>query len=214
MGRVFILLLHIKMQAIQGAELDAVPVRWENGPSGYQEATVVYLRTPNTRWQPWVVVAESAVLNSLGFKGQGLYAAKPFKKDDVIGRYEGQVVGVFENREEALQSDVTKRLVRMQRDKLITRNRKGGGVELVDGHTQGPPYLAKVNDPRGTNMRPNVVISPFGYMRVLQARIPAFNFDLGLEANRASELRFAYGDEYWQTMARLGKSDDFSILVE
>ena len=63
-------------------------------------------------------------------------------------------------------------------------------------------------------MRPNVFISPFGYMRVLQARIPPFNFDLGLEANRASELRFSYGDEYWQTMARLGKSDDFSILVE
>ena len=202
------------MQALQNVEWDAVPVRWENGPSGYQEATVVYHRTPNTRWQPWVVVAESAVLNSLGFKGQGLYAAKAFKKDDVIGRYDGQVVGVFESRADALESDVTKRLVRMQRDKLITRNRKGGGVELVDGHTQGPPFLAKVNDPRGTNMRPNVFISPFGYMCVLQARIPAFDFDLGLEANRASELRFSYGDEYWRMMSQLGKTRDTSIVVD
>ena len=189
------------MQELQGVEWDTIPVLWKNGPAGFQNATVVNHKTPSTPWKPWLIVAESALLNSMGFKGQGLYAAKAFSKDSVMGRYEGKVVGVFKSRAEALESDVTKRLVWMQQDKLITRQRKSGGVELVDGETQGPPFLAKVNDPRGTKLQPNVFISPFGYMKVSQTRVPAFDFGKDLIGNKQAELRYSYGSQYWRMMS-------------
>lgn len=153
------------------------------------------------------------MLARLGIHTLGLYAARTFKRGATVGRYEGTVVGTFETRA-ALESDTAKRLVHQMHDKLITRQRPTGGVDLIDGHTQGPPFLSRVNDPWGTPYNQNVIISPGGYMRVVAASIPRFSFDRPLRENLKAELKYSYGQEYWRAMALLGKTSDHAILVE
>ena len=193
--------------ALRNVEWDEVPIQYEG-----KTVTVVYRRTPTTRWHPFLLVADSALLQSLGRSGNGLYAVRNFRAGDVLGRYDGTVVGVFDSRQDALESDTARRLVRKLHDKLITRSRRGGGVELVDGDTMGAPYLQMVNDPVNTRFKPNVFISPGGYMKCISA-IPAFDFSKTLHENRRSELRFDYGSDYWRQMRKLGTTVEDSIIV-
>ena len=145
-----------------------------------------------------MIVARSAVMQRVGRRGLGLYAARSFKQDDYLGLYDGQVIGTFASRDAALASPACARLVRRGHDKLITRRRShGGGVELVDGESGGPPFLHRMNDPRGTGMRANVELTPGGWVKVTQRRVPAFDLQQGVDANIGAELRLAYGDEYW-----------------
>ena len=201
---------------IRNSQWDEGPVRYvRTGPTGRPvETTVtVVFRKSGGEWEPWVVVAKSALMDLLGKDGLGLYAARPFKRDDVIGMYDGTVVGTYASREEALASDMARKLVRRQHDKLITRrvpNQRG--VQLVDGVTGGPPYLHRCNDPRGTPYGPNVEIGDTGYMKVTRHRgIPAFDFGVDLAANIDAELRFDYGEGYWSMMQKLGTSPKYAI---
>ena len=133
-----------------------------------------------------------------------------------MGLYDGQVVGTHASRDAALASPACARLVRRGHDKLITRRRShGAGVELVDGETGGPPFLHRMNDPRGTAMRANVELTPGGWVKVTQRRVPAFDLQLGVDANIGAELRFSYGEEeYWAMMDRLGTSVAHAIEVD
>ena len=81
-------------------------------------------------------------------------------------------------------------------DKLITRRPSHGpGVELVDGATSGPPFLPRMNDPTrgGTRLQPNVELTPGGWVKVAQRRVPAFDLAADLEGNIGAELRLSYG---------------------
>ena len=178
--------------ALRDAEWDVVDLRWEHGPSPVQ---CVFRRTRGG-WEPWVIVAQSAVMARAGREGLGLYAARSFKRDDYIGQYDGEVVGRFKSREEAVASVAARRLLAQGRDKLITRNR--GAVELVDGENGGPPFLHRMNDPRGSGLRANVELTWGGWVMATQTRVPAFKLYRGTEANIASELRLSYTDEYWR----------------
>jgi len=171
---------------------------------------------PGGDWKPWVLVVESCILRRVGARGLGLYAARGFKRDDLVGAYGGAVVGTYGSRREALASPECARLVRRGHDKLITRRPRDGvpGVELVDGDQGGgPPFLHRINDPRGTRLQPNVALTPGGWIQVTQRRVPAFDLDKTLEENIHSELRVSYGDDYWDLHDVLG-TQDYPIDVD
>lgn len=166
-------------------------------------------------WEHWVVVAPSAILRGVAPEALGLYACRTFHEGDYVGYYDGTVLGTFTSRAEAMGSNVARRTVRSVRgDKLITRNRSsGGGVELVDGSSQGPPYMSRINDPRGTPYRStNVTLTSGGWIRATKS-IQAFNPAKSLAENAKSELRFDYGDEYWALRNLLG-TGELPILVD
>lgn len=191
-------------------EWDSVDIHWE-GTS--QTVKCVFCRSRRGEWVPWVIVAQSALLDSIDKPGLGLYAARVFNKDDYIGRYDGEIIGTYKTRMEALNSSVCIRRVRRGHDKLITRQKKGM-VELVDGVTAGPPYLHRMNDPRGTMLKPNIQLTPGGFAQVTQTRIPAFDLSKDLKGNRKSELRLSYGDEYWEIIELLGSTREYGIEVD
>ena len=196
---------------LRDAEWDVAALQWEHGPSPVQ----CVFRRVRGGWEPWVIVATSAVMQRVGRRGLGLYAARSFTQDDFVGLYDGQVVGTFASRDAALASPACTRLVRRGHDKLITRRRShGAGVELVDGETGGPPFLHRMNDPRGTGMRANVELTPGGWVKVIQRRVPAFDLQLGVDAYIGAELRLSYGEGYWAMMDRLGTSASFAIEVD
>lgn len=190
---------------------DVANLRWEHGPSPVQ----CVFRKGRGGWEPWVIVAESAVMNRAGKRGLGLYAARHFRRDEFVGRYEGRVIRAFVNREEALASPECMRLVRRGRDKLITRRvSNDSGVELVDGEDCPPPFLHRINDPRGSGLRSNIELTPGGWVKVIQREVLAFDLDAGLDANIRSELRFSYGDDYWSIMERLGNTAELPLEVD
>ena len=207
--------------ALRASEWDVAPVHWAHGGATRERrrALCVFRRgPPRGEWEPWVVVAESCLLHRVGRCGLGLYAARSFQRDDFVGAYGGAVVGAYASRREALASPACARLVRAGHDKLITRRPPDGGrgVELVDGgQGGGPPFLHRINDPRGTRLRPNAALTPGGWIQVTQRRVPAFDLDADLEGNAASELRLSYGDDdYWALMDRLGTSGEFALVVD
>jgi hypothetical protein len=212
--------------ALRVCEWDVADVHWAHGSTReMQRVQCVFRRVPHgaarSEWEPWVVVAESCIMRRVGKSGLGLYAAlrgaRSFHRDNLVGAYEGAVVGTYPSRQAALASVQCARLVRKGHDKLITRRPRDGGpgVELVDGDQGGgPPFLHRINDPRGTRLQPNVALTPGGYIQVTQARVPAFDLAKDHEGNAASELRFSYGDEYWDVMERLGASVEYALEVD
>ena len=163
-----------------------------------------------------MIEAESALLRRVGRRGLGLYAARAFKFEDYLGRYDGQVVGTYASRDAALASAQCASRVRHGADKLITRRPSHGpGVELVDGATSGPPFLPRMNDPtRGTRLQPNVELTPGGWVKVTQRRVPTFNLAADLDANVGAELRLSYGDDYWDHIARIGSSAEYAVVLD
>ena len=161
--------------------------------------TYVFRRTPGARrFEPWTVVAPSAIMGRLGKNGLGLYAARSFHRDEYVGRYPTHdVVGHFQTRAEALSAPETRALLMRGRDKLIALRLGGRGFTLVDGEGGGPPHVELCNDPRNTALKPNADLTDAGWLRVLHARVPPFDLGKTIEQNAYSELRVAYGDEYW-----------------
>ena len=111
--------------ALRDAEWDVAELHWEAGPPGGCTVRCVFRRVAGG-WEPWVVEAESALLRRVGRRGLGLYAARAFKCEDFLGRYDGQVVGPFASRDEALASAQCASRVRHGADKLITRRPSHG----------------------------------------------------------------------------------------
>ena len=173
------------------AEWKALDVNWIHGNLQY-----IFRRAANQDWQPWVIVTQSAIMARNNTKGLGLYAARNFKRDEFIGSYNGKVIETFKNRNLAISSKTAQLLVARGNDKLTTRACKGA-VELIDGTTCGPPFVQYINDPRGTTRTANTMLTSNGWIKASHDRIPKFNIDLNLDDNIKSELRYAYGDEYW-----------------
>ena len=184
-------------------------MQWKSRRRAYEGAAerttvrMIHRRTTTSNasadpWQPWVVAAESALLARLGVEGLGLYAARPFKRGDRIGKYTGTQVGpVFRTHEDAARSPEVRALVSRGNDKLLATT-TANGVVVVDGAAGGLPLLQLANDPRGTKLGANVHVTPHGYMVVRAARIPPFDFRHSLADNLQAELRWSYGDGYWE----------------
>ena len=161
------------------------------------------------------IAKESAILRRLGRRGMGLYAGRSFTEGHYLGKYEGTLVGHYDTRHAALTTAETRRLLRRGHDKLVTvRAAQGPGFDLLDGESAGPPYLQMANDPRGTRLQPNVEVTEAGWMRVTRGRVPAFSVDKNLEENINSELRWDYGDDYWDLHTLLGTDSTHAIEVD
>lgn len=175
-------------------------VQWDEDALSPTE-TLVRAKLPGQdTFFPWVIAGPSAILHTLGVTGRGLYAARPFKKGDILGRYGGTVVTPhpLPTREEAMSSPRVQSLVARGVDTLmVVRNPGGKGWNVIDGSTMGPPYLQFVNDPRGTRLHPNCEVTEAGYVKVIATRIPAFHPDRPIQ----SELRFPYGGGFWEALA-------------
>jgi len=194
-------------RSVATAEWDVARIHSDHVPS--REVEVVFLRHAERRprrFEAWVVVAPSAMLSSIGVAGRGLYAARSFRRGDYLGRYSGEVVTPrpYRSREHALHSPETMARVSSGATSLMVVRSQGGGPGwvVVDGAEAGPPFLQRINDPRGTRLRPNVEVTEHGFVRVIASRIEAFDPEQPLSTK--SELRFEYGEEYWQTQALLG----------
>ena len=196
--------------AIRQSEWDECPVRYDHGPT----LRYVYRRAPGERcFAPWLVVAPSALLRSIGACGEGLYAARGLHEGQLIGIYDGRVVGHYESRDAALAAPETRRLARSGADKLVTVRAHGGGVDLLDG-AYGT-YIPLCNDPHRTRRTPNCVLTPGGYLKALR-RIPGFDLERPLDdqKNRHAELLISYGADFWFLFDRLGTSRANAIEVE
>ena len=191
---------------LRHAEWDEFMAHWDHGPP----VKYIYRRVPGqSDFEPWVVVARSALLARLGVSGLGLYAARGFRRGEYVGRYDGRVVGHFPTREAAMASPQARRLLRRQHDKLVTVRVSGqAGVDLMDGENGGAPYIQLCNDPRNTRLTDNTELSEYGWLRVTHARVPAFDLDRTLEENVQSELRWDYTDDYWHYHELLGTSHE------
>lgn len=189
---------------------------WQTSPVPYRDhsLTLVSRRSANqVEFTPWTIVAPSHLLRRLGIDSLGLYAARSFKKDDYIGVYpQDDVVGRYASREEAMSAPAARKRLMRGRDKLITVRAQGGGVLLVDGESGGGAQVPRANDPRGTRLSTNCVITEGGYLRVTVARIPAF--DLEKDNNTNAEIRISYGDDFWALQGVLGKSAEYAIEVD
>ena len=199
--------------AIRNSEWDECTVRYDHGPRLHY----VYRRGPGEQcFSPWLVVAPSALLVSVGAHDKGLYAARSFAEGQLIGMYNGRVVGHYTSREEALDAPETQRLARSGADKLVTvRPSQGGGVDLIDGSHGTIPYVHLCNDPHRTRRTPNCELTPGGYLRALR-RIPAFDLGRPLDdgKNRRAELLICYGDDFWLLFDRLGQSRGHPIELD
>ena len=195
--------------SFQKADWATMRVRLRDGT----RALAVYRRRyarpndPVSPWVPWVLVAPSALLAQVGARGNGLYALRPLKRDDRIGRYTGKVVwsgprpfNLARDHESVLPS-FDSRDGRLFGESVLAarlpKNPPGQRHVLLDGSIQSQPPLQNINDVRGTRLRPNVHFTPSAWCKVTAARIPRFNFDLSLAENVSSELRTEYGDDYW-----------------
>ena len=200
------------MQAsVRNSEWDEVNVRYGGTTIKY-----IYRRGPGeTKFEPWVVVAPSALMvRAVGKRGLGLYAAKALKRDDYVGQYDGRVVSWFPTRAAALSASETRRLLRRGHDNLITVRTQSPGFDLIDGENGSAPFVQMVNDPRGTALQANAELTDGGFLRVVHARVPAFDLNKTLDDNIHSELRINYGDEYWDLHDLLGNSAEYGIEVD
>jgi hypothetical protein len=184
------------------AEWDDLQIHYDHSPTS--SVTYIYVRRrDNTHFEPWLVLAPSAILARVGRTGLGLYAARRIKQGDLIGKYGGNVVCTSSRREHALSSPPVRILVRQGADKLFVLRSQDGGWQVVNGEGAPLPTLSYANDPRGTRFVPNVDVSEWGYMRAT-AIIPSFELTSTLDDNIHSELKLDYGDAYWSMQPLVG----------
>ena len=200
------------MQArLRQSEWDLVDVSYDHGPS----VTYVYRRAHGEReYSPWLVIGQSCMLKRIGIVGLGLYSGRSFKEGDYLGKYDGENLGTFDTREEAMASNVARRRLQRGHDKLVVvRRSSGSGFDLLDGENAGPPHLEMANDPRNIGrLQPNIECTDYGWFRVTSSRIPPF--DLEKADNTDSELRWSYGQSYWDFHDTLGSSSQHAIDVD
>ena len=143
--------------------------------------------------EPWLVVAPSALLRQVGCSGMGLYAARPFKRGQLLGRMGGRILGHYPSARDAIASPAARAHCG---DKLVALRAAGRGYNLVDAEHAGAPFIQYANDGR-TRRRPNTALTEGGYLIVTNAAIPGFSLPRTLAQNSRAELLFEYGDDYW-----------------
>ena len=87
-------------------------------------------------------------------------------------------------------------------------------MHLLDGEGYGPPYVHLCNDPRNTALEPNADLTDAGWLRITHARVPPFDLGRTLDQNIHSELRFDYGEHYWDLHDLLGRSAEYALELD
>ena len=177
--------------------------------------TLVYIRDIQLGWLPYLLIAESALLQRAGApRGLGVYALTRFRgpreaganTGDVIGHYGGRVLASAASERQANEEAQT--FVRQGRQYLLTMRVRGSpGWYVVDGEQQPVlPHLHRVNDSRGTPFAPRCTVSEFGLFRAARDISP-LDWTRPLKEQTASELSFDYGQPYWDSHSRLGSAE-------
>lgn len=185
----------------------------------YSCGNVDIFRKVGSNWVPWAMVRDSVAVPR---GGKGLFAARPFEKDECVGRYTGHIMG------RRTDPNVARRVERLshtvQGDAIVTI----GGFE-VDGRRpvqsnaeqehlcdrilfkqpnwSWPGVYAHIaNDSRGTGMRNNARLTGGGFLEA-KRRIPGYNFTEPHANNVASEILWSYGNNFWKDAAKLGSAN-------
>ena len=177
--------------------------------------TLVYIRDIQLGWLPYLLIAESALLQRAGApRGLGVYALTRFRgpreaganNGDAIGHYGGLVLASAASQRQANEEAQT--FVQQGRQYLLTMRVRGSpGWHVVDGEQQPTlPPLYRVNDPRGTPFAPRCTVSEFGLFRAARDISP-LDWTRPLSQQTASELSFDYGKPYWDTHTMLGSAE-------
>ena len=145
-------------------------------------------------WAPWVIQAPSKLLQNRGLKGWGLYAARTFRKGDVIGWYSGRRIPSADSSfPSALAARVAAafylRGLADGPDKELSRSmsqiqRHGDDYWVIDGSHGSEPFCQMINSPAGGDA-PNLRLLPNGVLEVIARQIAPL-----------SELLFEYGEWY------------------
>ena len=180
-----------------------------------QRVTLVWKRE-GRRERPWVMVAQSAVLRGGaaigGDAGRGLYAWRDFEHDELIGRYTGTSMGLFEADDDDSKEAAIAALAEARRDKVLELERDDGRVELLDATDAGAPYVELANDarnlrgPTGAKRRHSAQVDGHGCLRSLRRgrrhgqgeRWGKVKANGGWEELAAREILWPYGDAYWK----------------
>ena len=168
---------------------------WSSRP--HNDLLCVYRKHKHEQREPeqWLVVAPSALLKLLGLTGKGLYAARPFKKYDIIGKYEGNVAATYPTQREVLECQEAKELTLQGVDKLVAVKAKKGWA-LIDA-TNCTSYISMANDPISTGLPANCYLTEGGYLTLRRKYVQAFDFNKSIEENIESELMYSYGSRFW-----------------
>ena len=171
--------------------------------------------TADKGWQLTFLVAESAILQKAGApKALGIYPCRAFKGPTTRGGNDGEELGHYGG--QVLASEPTERLadaaalpfVRQGHAYLLTMRVTGQeGWHVCAGDLQSVlPFLFRVNDPKGTLLKPRCIITDFGCFRAARDLTP-INLNLPLSEQASCELSFDYTQPYWDVHETLGTAE-------
>lgn len=157
----------------------------------------------HTTAEPWVEVKDSEALAALSppVTGQGLFAARRFRRGELVGRFVGKILPKQIGYQLAQNNDISGRYVialqlgRPARTYTIDSLRplqtdseqihEFGQVLMPHGRFARHMRAEKINDVRGTRLPQNVDVDTRGWVWAIKNIRPG------------QELLWTYGDGYW-----------------
>jgi hypothetical protein len=178
----------------------------------------------NGKWKPWVLVRPSAILSNFAGNERGVFAAQNMRKDTVIGRYVGRLLG--RSGDSATEAYVRELEESGQGDYLITieglfvDGNRPTQVEqeqiAIAGRVLFPQedwsypgaYIHLLNDGRNTPYENNVAVNPDG-RATLTRDVPAYpaSPEASVDEKADSELRWFYGPSFWSRKEKEAATD-------
>ena len=183
---------------------------------------IINRRKQGGSWEPFLMVAPSAVLSANGLVGDGLYSLLQYSSDSEarIGRYSGMVIARFAEPEgRCAQEEMARFAQEGRRHMLLMRVDDGQDAALVDGSGVFLPKISMANDARGMH-RPDIPSTCLrnnarfgrdgkGYLFKMRGRaIPAANVAASsLSELWRSEILVSYSSFYWNLQERVGSEE-------
>ena len=183
---------------------------------------IINRRRQGGKWEPFLMVAPSAVLLGNGHNGLGLYSLINYPTNSVarIGRYTGCVLERFaESEGTAAHLNMGRYAQEGRRHLLLMIVNDGEDVALVDGIGGSLPKIFMANDARGMRspdnshnpMRNNTRFGRDGrgHLYKMGGRaIPAANLAATtLKELWRSELLVSYSSFFWNLQNRVGREE-------
>ena len=209
--------------AFDVVKLDAHAIGLTDVAPEASDVFVAYKRVGG-RWVPWVAVAQSAALKSIGKVGYGLYTLqdlKPRRQTRLgystasrIGRYGGTVIKTFTDLRSRKAKDEMTALARSGKEHLLTVKVNSQWV-VIDGANSGAPFLHRANDARNIpNYVNNIQFSERGIATAIRT-VPAADLDAArsLTDIASSELLVSYGARFWSVHETLGQQQN-PVVIE
>lgn len=171
---------------------------------GFKEITKVFKRVRDV-WVEWVMVAESAILRSVGIRGWGLYALKRFSRGERIGVFGGVMKRCTTSSNEA-QDEAARQSSNQGAEYCLAvrlRPTRGGhthrgGIAVIDGVDGPPPFLHLINDAYRSSFTNNVRFDQYGTVEASRTIMPANLQVSNLFDLARSELLVPYQQDYWR----------------